>query len=158
MIDDLYICDLLDTSFNNFLGDVVVRGVFANADAGTNTFTQFGGGSGHFTSIDEQSPDGDVSYLASATSGAEELFTLASFPSDVIDVLAVAVNVRAAKDTAGYAFYAPMISHAGTPAVGDITTVSQTYQTYQTVFQTAPEGSPWTTSVAQATKIGFKIP
>jgi len=158
LIDDLYICDLLGGSFNNFLGDVAVRTVFPNADATPNSFSQVGGGAGHFTTIDEQTPDGDASYLTASASGSREMFALSTFPSDVIDVLAVAVNVRASKDTSGYAYYATEIEYSGTTLDGGTTTVSQAYQTYQTVFQTSADGSPWSTGKAQATAIGFKIP
>jgi len=158
LVDDLYISDQLGTSFNTFLGDVVVHGILPNADAGPNTMGQVGGSVGHFTSVDEQLPDDDASYLFGSTSGLQEMFTLPAFPTDIIDVLAVAVNVRARKDTPGFAFLKASLAVAGVEEDGPVITLAQGYTMSQTMFISPPGGGVWSTAAAQAANIGFKVP
>ncbi len=160
LIDDLYICDQTGPApFNTYLGDVVVHAAFPVSDASPNQWTQAGGGVGHFTAIDDNpGPDDDASYLFSNTAGQQELFDISTFPPDIIDVLAVGVNIRARKDTAGYAFYMANLVVASTE--GDIGPIvaSQAYETSQSIYELAPGGGSWTTSAAQNCKIGFSIP
>ena len=150
--------DQSGSSFNNYLGDCVVRGIMPNADAGPNTFTQIGGGAGHFTAIDEIPPDEDASYLTGNTSGEQEMFTLPTFPGDVIDVLAVSLNIRTRKDSAGYATYQAAIAKSGVQALGPAKTVAAGYQTQRTLFTTSPSGGVWSTATAQAMSVGLKLP
>jgi len=159
LIDDFYICDLTGSTFNNFLGDVVVHAIFPISDATPNQWTQFGGSSGHFTCVDDNpAPDDDTSYLSSDTSGQQELFNIATFPSDVIDVLAVSVNIRARKDTAGYAFYNANLLSASVDGVTGPIPTNMAYSCSQSVYELAPGGGAWTTVAAQAAQIGFNIP
>jgi len=157
MIDDLYLCDQTGASFNTFLGDVVVHAVFPNADAGTNDFAQTGGGTGHYMTIVDVPPDGDTSYLSSNVSGKTELFTLSTLPTDIVDVLAVAVNITARKNGVGTGTYEAVIV---TDAIeGDSTPIAATpqYLTSQTIYQVPPGGGAWNTSLVQNAQIGFKI-
>jgi len=156
--DDLYICDQTGDAFNTYLGDCVVHAIFPDADAGPNAMAQTGGSVGHYTAVDEQAPDGDASYLSSSTSGQQEMFALSTFPNDIIDVLAMGVNVRARKETAGYANYEASVVVGGTEADGPAIPTNLNYETVQTLFPVPPGGGAWTTTIAQSAVIGFKLP
>ena len=157
-VDDWYLCDLTGSSFNNFLGDCVVHALLPNADGGTNQFAQVGGtGAGHFTSVDEATPDGDTSYLSSNTTGQIELFTVPTLPADIVDVLAVGVNISARKQAAGVGTYASVLDVGGVQSVSAATPTSLGYVTQQKLFQTQPGGGSWTLTAAQNAKFGVKI-
>jgi len=157
-VDDLYICDQTGSAFNTYLGDCVVHAILPDADAGPNSMTQTGGSAGHFSSVDDQTPPGDSSYLSSATSGQQEMFGLNTFPTDIIDVLAMGINVRARKTTAGYANYEAACVVGSTEADGSPIPTNLDYETTQTLFPLPPGGGAWTTTMAQAAVIGFKLP
>lgn len=158
LYDDLYICDLTGSAFNTFLGDVVVHSIFPDADTSPNTMTQVGGGSGHFTSVNEQVPDEDTSYVHSDTSGQQELYSLSTFPSDIINVLAVSVNVRAKKAATGLGTYDICAKYSGTEVDSSGIIAGANYTENQMILPSPPGGGSWTKSIAQATTIGFKIP
>jgi hypothetical protein len=154
--DDLYLCNTSGTTFNDFLGDCVVHSVFPVSDATPNAMAQTGGGAGHFTSVDEQGPDGDTSYLSSNTALDKEMFTIGTLPTDMVDVLAIGVNVRARKDATGTGMYTTHLAQGGTEANGPNIAASATYVTSQTLFPTPPAGGTWTKISAQAITIGFE--
>lgn len=156
--DDMYICDTNGASFNTFLGDVVVHAVFPNGDGGANQFAQIGGtGAGHFTSVDELTPDGDASYLSSNTTGQIELFTTPTLPADIVDVLAVAVNTSARKQAVGIGSYASLLDLSGVQSVSATLPTALGYVTQQSLFASPPGGGTWTLTSAQNAKFGVKI-
>jgi hypothetical protein len=158
MIDDLYICDTSGASFNDFLGDCVVHALLPSGDAGPNQFSQVGGtGAGHFTSVNELTPDGDASYLYSNTPGQYELFSVPTLPTDIVDVLAVGVNVIARKQAAGVGTYEAVVNYGGTEEAGSPLAASLGYVSQQTLFQAPPGGGAWTLTGTQTAKFGVKI-
>jgi len=157
-IDDWYLCDTNGTSFNDFLGDCVVHALLPKSDAGMNQFAQVGGnGAGHFTSVNELATDGDVSYLSSNTAGQTELFTVPTLPSDIVDVLAVAVNITARKQAPGLGTFVPVLEAGGIEQDGAPIATSLNYVTQQALFPLAPGGGNWTLSLAQNAQFGVKI-
>jgi len=156
LYDDLYLCDTQGTTFNDFLGDCVVHSVFPVADVGPNAMTQTGGGAGHFTSVNEQAPDGDTSYLSTNAVGEQEMFSLGTFPTDMVDVLALAVNVRARKDATGTGMYSACLAQGGTEGDSGPIAAAANYVTSQTIYDQPPAGGTWTKISAQAATIGFK--
>ena len=158
MIDDLYLCDTTGSAFNDFLGDCVVHALLPSADADTNQFTQVGGtGAGHFTAVDDNPPDGDASYLYSNASGQQELFTVPTLPTDIIDVLAVGINVVARKQAAGVGTYEAIVSVGGVVENGPTIGASLDYVSQQSLFTAPPGGGNWTLTTAQSAKFGVQI-
>jgi hypothetical protein len=157
-IDDWYVCDLSGSSFNDFLGDCVVHALLPSGDAGTNQFAQTGGnGAGHFTAINDQTPDGDQSYLSSNTTGQAELFTIPALPNDIVDVLAVGINISARKQAAGVGAYAAVLDVGGVESVSPEISSALAYVTQQSLFQAPPGGGSWTLTAAQNARFGVKI-
>ena len=159
LVDDLYICDQTGPAFNTFLGDCVVHAVLPNADAGTNTFAQFGGdGGGHYTSVDDVTPDGDTSYVYSNTSGQKELYSLSTLPADIVSVLAVGVNVLAKKASAGLGLYQAVCEVGSTESDSPAIAAPLAYTMSQTLLASPPGGGAWSLTSVQSAKIGVKIP
>lgn len=156
LLDDLYICNAEGTNFNAFLGDCVVHSVMPAADAGTNQMGQFGGTVGHYTAVSESIPDEDNSYLYTNQPNLTELFTLNELPTDIIDVLAVAVNVRAKKDSAGITTYSAVASYEGHETDGTANTMTTVYQTKQLLMSEKPGGGSWTKTDIPNLQIGFR--
>jgi hypothetical protein len=154
--DDFYLCNTSGTAFNTFLGDCVVHSVFPNADAGTNMMAQTGGGAGHFTSVDEQSPDDDTSYLSTNQAGQKEMFSLGAFPNDMIDVLAIGVNIRVKKDAAGTGMYQACLAEGGSEVDSPDIASASNYVTSQSLYTQPPGGGVWTKASAQLAQIGFQ--
>ena len=156
-VDDIYVCDETGAAFNDYMGDCIVHSILPNADGGVNQFTQTGGTSGHFSAINENPEDGDASYLSSNTTGQMELFTLPALPFDVVDVLAVGVNVFARKSAPGVALYKAVISVGGVEADGASVPTSIDYVMTQTIFTVPPGSGAWSRIAAQSASIGLKI-
>lgn len=96
--------------------------------------------------------------LLSGAVGHAELFGLPTFPVDIIDVLAVAVNVRAQKTAAGAATYQASMKLSSTEVDGPAQPVTTGYLTRQFVQTSPPGGGVWTLTNAEALLIGIKLP
>lgn len=159
LVDDFYVCDTTGSSLNSYLGDNIVYGVLPNGDGGTNAMTQVGGTvAGHYTSINELSPDGDTSYLTSNTPGTTELFTIPNLPAAALDVLAVQVHADARREAGGIAKIQMVISDGTNTVSGDAKSVPNTYATRSQIFENAPDGGAWTVAkVNEPLRVGVKV-
>lgn len=109
-----------------------------------------------WVAVNEPSPDGDSSYIASNTVGNQSRFT---YPSTVgTSVLAVLVNMYARKDDAGYRAIRAVAKSGST--IGDNGSdfyLGNTAQIYQGVLATDPNtGVAWTVSGVNAAEFGVK--
>lgn len=95
--DDFYV--LNNTAPNNtFFGDVKIYPIYPSGNGRISGFSRFGGSSaGNYTAVNENPPDGDVSYVYSAAAGTEDAYTLTAL-SNVATVKAVQLNGYVRKD------------------------------------------------------------
>lgn len=156
LYDDIYLLNAEGSEFNSFLGDVVVHGVFPVADAGPNEMAQFGGSFGHFSAVNQVSPDEDSSYLHTNLADYEERFNLNELPVDIISVLAVSVHARARKDAAGQANFKITAALGADVVESDEKFTTSGYLTQQYLMQSKPGGGAWSKVHAQNLEIGFK--
>jgi hypothetical protein len=156
-VDDWYLEDSSGSSFNDFLGDVVVHDLLPVADAGTNQMAMTGGSGGHYTTVDDVPADGDTSYLSSNTSGQEETFTLGPLPSDILTVLAVGVCVAAKKTAPGLAVYKSLLITGGLESDSPEFSAPISYVTTQFLMPQPPGGGAWTNSALTSATVGFKL-
>jgi hypothetical protein len=155
--DDMYLLDGAGT-VNTMLGDCVVHAVMPVADTGDNDFAKTGGtGADHATAVNEKPTDEDTSYLQSSGAGQREIFTIDTIPADIVTVIAVSVENRIKKTSAGSAT-ARTVCKLGVNETdsGDIA-VPSTYNTKQTIFEEKPGGGAWSKTEAQAIEIGLQI-
>jgi len=156
-IDDLYVLDTTGTSFNDFLGDVVVHSMMPASDEGPNQGNQFGGGLAKFTAIDEIGPDEDLSYIYSNTVGVKEMFGINPLPDNIIDVLAVGVCVRAKKDAAGISNYKICARLDSIEEQSAMLTAPTQYITRQFILETKPGGGAWDKEAVEDMHFGFEL-
>jgi hypothetical protein len=155
--DDFYLLNNDGAGLTDFLGDCVVHTLFPLADAGPNSTSQFGGGVTHASAVNGLPRDESSAYLYSNASGQEELFTTTELPSDMIDILALQVNVRAKKDSAGVAQYSIALKSGATLSLSSAKTPTTSFLELHKVWETDPNGGAWTKVSAQAANIGFKV-
>lgn len=157
-VDDLYVCDTLGTEFNDFLGDCVVQTLLPESDAGPNDLSLVGNTTyAHYSCVADTVPDEDTSYLYGNTNGAREVFGLPDLPTDVLAVLAVAIDVRAKKVAAGDSTF-KMLAKVDTDEVlsGAQSLVSK-WLTRQFVMENAPGGGDWTVNRVNGLNVGFEL-
>jgi len=155
--DDMYVLDADTHGLTDFLGDCVVHTMIPYTDAGPNATNQFGGGVTHASAVNGYPLDETTSYLYSNNSGDEELFTISELPTDIIDVLAVQVNVRAKKDSAGIAKYNIALKSGSTLALSDPITPTPSMLERNHIWESDPNGGAWTKANVQNVNIGFKV-
>lgn len=155
--DDMYLLSCNGTGYDDFLGDVVVHTMIPATDAGPNQTTQYAGSGTHASNVNSYPDDETTVYLYSNTPGQQELFTISAFPSDIIDVLAVQINTRARKDSAGVATYNMLLNSRGTLDTGPSVTPTVTMLEQHWVVENDPAGGTWTTTNAQNIDIGFQV-
>lgn len=100
-VDDFYVFDGTGTANTNMLGDWKVT-IQTPASSGRVTSWGQNGGTGGspWTAVDEIPPDGDTSYISSATPGSVEDFGLTALAS-ATTIFAVTAKAYARKDDSG---------------------------------------------------------
>lgn len=131
------------------------------SDAGTNDFTP-SAGSDHYAMVDDASGDGDTTYLESSSSGQAEEFGLATFASEISEVLALRVTGEFRSTSAGLSRACEMYIESGVTeeiVAGPFTITGTTYTERQSNIVTVdPDtAAAWTKSGAQAVKLGFRV-
>lgn len=155
--DDFYVLERDGSGHTDFLGDCVVHTVVPLDDFGPNDANQFGGGITHASAVNAFPLDQNSSYLYSNTVGDEELFTITELPADMIDILAMQVNIRSRKDSAGVAHYKISLKSGATLAHSSDITPTTSFLERSMLLEEDPNGGAWTKISAQAAKIGFKV-
>lgn len=157
-VDDWYICNDEGASFNDFLGDSVINTLFPNGDTGTNELTIQGSTFHHFDCVDDTpAPDDETSYLYGNTNGLREMFSVPDLGDNIIDVLAVAINMRAKKAAAGNSTYKMLCQIDTDLKMSDANGLVPRWQTRQFLMESAPGGADWTKARVDAMNIGFDL-
>lgn len=157
VFDDMYVLTDDGIGLTDFLGDCVVHTMIPYTDAGPNATSQFGGGVTHASAVNGYPIDETTAYLYSNNSGDEELFTISELPTDIIDVLAVQVNIRAKKDSAGIAKYNIALKSGSTLALSPNITPTPSMLERNHIWEADPNGGAWTKVNVQNINIGFKV-
>lgn len=155
--DDLYICNGEGATFNDFIGDVVIHGLLPASDAGPNDMAPFGGGLANYTTVDDNPPDDDLSYLWSNTMGHQDFFGVDPLPANVIDVLAVSAHARAKKDAAGTSNIKLGLRLNTNEVWSGTKTLTTAYTNKHHIFEAAPDESAWSRAKALATHLAIEI-
>jgi hypothetical protein len=151
---DLYVLDGSATAPNTFLGDVRVQAVLPN---GAGALTQFAvtGAPTNWQAVSENPPDGDTSYVSSATPGNVDLYTTAGVTPTSGTVPLVQTCLYARKDDAGARSLQPELRQGGVNyAVGASHALGTSYLYYLDVLALDPTGAAWTIANVNADQIG----
>lgn len=156
-VDDLYIVNGA-VSGAAFLGDIQVDSALVDAD-GTHTDFAIGGTTPAATrheSVDEATPDDDVTTVTSGTVGDKVSFGTSGVTATGA-VLAVAVIHRSKKDDAGSRSLTPFLLHSGTEGAGSAVSQASSYLSQFQNFDDVPGGTGWTVAEVNATEPGVTV-
>jgi hypothetical protein len=158
IVDDLYILDGTGSApLNTFLGDVRVECRFPTANSSTNNNWTPSAGSA-FGCINDPVPNGDSSYIYSATTNDISTFTLPSLSSPATTIFGVQLTHCTRKTDVGTRQVADTIRSASTnyPNATPVN-LSTSYAYYSSVYPNDPAtSSAWTTTSVNAMEIGLK--
>lgn len=165
--DDVYICDSSGTTNNDFLGDVRVEAIFADADSATNADWTCSAGSDHYALVDESAtdfPDDDTTYVSDDTAGHKDTYGFPPLSYSDADILGVQLNVCARKDDAGARSICGVVRSGGSDTDGDTISLGNSY-TYIVgtdnclpIWETDPATAvAWTLSGVEDAEFGVKL-
>lgn len=150
-MDDLWI----DNTVNN-LGERRIEVLRPSADVSV----QFTPNSGvtNFSRVNETLIDGDTSYVSGTNVGDRDLYSLGALSSTPATIDAVTVVAVAEKTDAGTRAIYNSVKSNTTDSDGSSFTLGSTYQRFDRVMLTNPDGGgSWTASAVNALKVGPKV-
>jgi hypothetical protein len=147
------------SDINTFIGDC---GVAWLQPTGAGTTTQFTPGAGsNYAQVNEATPDGDTTYVESATVGQIDTYAMADLPVGVLAVKTLAVVHHGRKtDVGSRGMKAVVRSGGGNTAHATEIALANTYQYYGSVFGQNPNAGSainWTPTSVNALEIGQTV-
>lgn len=136
-IDDLIIWDGDGDVNNDFLGPARVLTVFADGEGTHNDWSVIGASTPH-EAIDETTPDGDTTYIASSTVGDMQSLTVPELPPEVATVAGVFIPAMAKLSSAGTGNMKVSIESDGHIADGPDTPLTTAYTYWPVAFEKDP--------------------
>jgi hypothetical protein len=148
--DDPIAWDDTGTENNDFMGAQRLLTYFGNADTAQADWLPIGAVDG-FNCIDDVPPDGDTTYLGSATVGDKSDFTLPTLPPETAEIRGVIVLPMARVDTAGIGNLQVSLVSGVDVAPGNDVPLTPGYTYYRNIFEVDPAtGDPWTKAGLEA--------
>lgn len=155
-IDDLFCYDDTGSFNNSFIGDRRVITLFPTADTISADFTAVGSATG-FGAINQTTPDGDTTYITSATVGDESEFEYANLPGGISTISAVVSVAMSRKTEAGPTNLEVAAVSGASVTPGADRPLTERYTYWQDVFETDPaSAAPFTPAEVNAMKLRFK--
>jgi hypothetical protein len=154
--DDLYVISIDGVTTGPF-GESRIDALYPTAAGSNAGFTKFGGAT-NWQSVDESTPDGDTTYVTSATNGTIDTYDHGATASTPTTVHAVQVNLWARKDNPGSAEVAPAFVIGGTGYAGTNLPLSSSYQDMTECFDVSiATAVAWTGTEVNAMEVGVKL-
>jgi hypothetical protein len=154
-VDDVYCCVKSGGAFSDFPGPVTVYTLFPVSDAGPNQMTQFGGITGHYTTVNDQMDD-DLTYVWTHNIDQVEWYGLPTLPDDSMLIGAVSVHGRARKSALGSVGFQLLARWGSGLEISTTQPLTTFYQTRQFLMQNDPLGGGWSKQAVNNLNIGFK--
>jgi len=157
-VDDLYVNDGTGTLNNDFWGDTQIGLIIPVSDGDFSDFTATGGGA-HFSQVNEIPPDGDTTYVSSATIGNIDTYNFQQV-DPARPIKAIQTNIFARKNDEGNRALSVVTRQGGNNFIADSTGrfVNLTYIDYLNQFDTNPStGIAWTPAEINAGQWGVKV-
>jgi hypothetical protein len=155
--DDLYMFDSTGAYNNAPVGDCRVFCSFPNGAGSSTQFTP-NGAAQNYQCVNEQTEDGDTTYVSDATVGQKDLYAHTPTPVNTNQVLAVQLDAVARKDNANARNIATTVLSSATAQDSTAHPVSQQYAWYLDILETDPATAiPFTKAGVDAMQIGVKV-
>ena len=157
-IDDLYICDNSGSENNDFLGDVRVDVLRANAPGTYTDFTPSAGS--NYENVDEAyGPDDDTTYNDGANVADKDSYALGDLPSPAgTTIFGVKSQITVRKTDAG-SRRCKILTRAGTTDdLGSSLILSDTFITHYEIYENNPADSlDWEDADVNGMEVGVEI-
>jgi hypothetical protein len=115
----------------------------------------------NYLMVDEATPDGDTTYVYSATEGDKDTYGLTNLSTATdYDVLGVQTVAYAKKSDAGFKYMRPIVRTGGADYNGTSVALGEAYFSYMQVWDTNPGTTgpdPWTVSDINALEAGVEV-
>lgn len=154
-LDDMYVCDTAGSVNNDFLGDQFVVGLFPDGDGDASDFTPDSGGT-NSTQVDEARPDDDTTYVESATSTDQDLYTYDDMPSIPDSLNGVQINTVLKQDAAET--LKTLIKTGTTVSADSAQAVDSNYEELVRIAEQDPDtAAAWTPSGVNGAQFGVEV-
>jgi len=154
--DDCVIWDTAGTVNNSFVGDVGCYTLRPTAAGASAAWVPNAGA--NYAACDDDTYDGDTSYVESSTAGAIDTYAMADLPATAGAVLAVMTHLWAEKTDAGTRTVRPVLRVAGANYTGTSRNLGNTYAEYGQVHELNPATSAaWTPAAVNASEVGVEL-
>ncbi len=155
--DDLYVCDALGSTNNDFLGDVRVQAILPNGNGNSSQLVGSDANStDNYLLVDEAAP-ATADYVESSTVGDKDTYAFGDLTPTTGTVYGVQVLPYAAKTDAGVRSIASVARLSGTEVDSADKVLSTSYQYLPDIRETKPGGGAWTISDVNSAEFGVKI-
>jgi hypothetical protein len=158
-IDDVYICDDLGGSFDDFLGHQhTVLGLTPSADTAQLDWSAQPAGS-HYANIDEDGGNDGTDYVYDSLAGNEDLYDYSDLPATIGDVMLVDIWTQAALSVAGSESLVLTCQSGATHSDGSTEAVTDTAYTtfHRRMLQDPNTAAAWTEAGFNAAQFGVKV-
>jgi hypothetical protein len=154
--DDVYLADNTGTINNTIILDCRVQTLLPTADTAQKDFTPLSG-SDNYAMVDDETPDGDTTYVYTATDGHKDLYEVENLDENSKTVYAVSSFAVAKKTDVDYVSLNCIVDSGGTESSPAGTGLGLDYILCEEVIETDPAtSSAWTPAAVNGLKVGFE--
>jgi hypothetical protein len=154
--DDLYFLDI-DGDTTGPLGECRIEALYPTG-AGAHTAWTNTGGASNWQSAGNATPDGDTTYVSTATVNNVDSYVTSDLTSTPNTIHGVQVNLWSRKDNASPRSVEAALVIAGTTYTGGDKSLLSSYSDQTTVFRKSPATSAaWTATEVNGMEVGVKL-
>lgn len=154
--DDLYLCDAMGSTNNDFLGDCRVDALYPT---GAGNYTQFTPSAGaNWETVDDATPNG-TDYVDSSTVGHRDSYAMGNLTALASStVFGVQISAAAKKDNSGSRQIRTFVRSGGTDEDGAAAPIGTSQAYVSHMYELDPNGSvAWTQSAVNALEAGVAV-
>lgn len=159
-IDNMYICDSTGDNNNDFLGQLRIETLYPNGNGESNDFVGSDADStDNYLLVDEGTPDGDTTYVESATVNDEDLYEYEDMALTGGDIRACVLSSLIKLDPSGNKEFSHLTRIDGTKyETSNNLLFDNSYQLVEEIYELSPDtSSPWVESEVNAAQFGIKV-
>lgn len=159
-IQDLIMFDTTGTAQNNFMGDRVIAMRLPGGNGTQDDFTRGGSiiNANNYQQVNENPPDGDVTYNFSSTVTNQDRFVIAAVAATTVNGVAMyCYNEQTDGGVRAMRFVAKLGGGGTLADSGTDLLIPRTYHYNKAYFDLDPDGNAWTQSTVSAMEFGYKL-